>query len=105
MLIAAPAGLAAQQHQQQVKAGAASTDVHCGAGGIASATASTSRGGHGGRRQRRHPGRGNAVAAQLAQPSVRRFEADACALDQARSRLVLAVWAAEQLRSAEVVRG
>jgi hypothetical protein len=26
-------------------------------------------------------------------------------LDQARSRLVLAVWAAEQLRSAEDVRG
>jgi hypothetical protein len=59
------------------------------------------------RRRRRHPGRGNAGAraAQLAQPSVRCFEADACALDQTRSRLVLAVWAAEQLRRAEDVRG
>ena len=32
------------------------------------------------------------------------FEADVCTLDQARGRLVLAVWAAEQLRRADDVR-
>jgi hypothetical protein len=53
-----------------------------------------------------------AIVAGAAETDVRRlvrqsgvFYGDACTLDQARNRLVLAVWAAEQQRSADDVRG
>lgn len=53
-----------------------------------------------------------AIVAGAAETDVRRlvrqsgvFDGDACTLDQARNRLVLAVWAAEQQRSADDVRG